>query len=322
MSSEPPADQGVEWLPTTCAPRRYPIEVYSGALLYGEDSGAALGDGQIVSNGWGELGAIALVGEATKPMPAELDVIWLSYAENTFYDGTFPLPFDRLADMFERGVRGPNGEPIHYDRVIVGMAPGGLVSLWLAAEATVHEVAAFQAAPLDMDWEQFTEGENVDRDAFVRDALLQTMSEAEIERLTRDGVARGLYERYRNQYVWTIQIVGEGRTPERAWVRTLNGERDLVRFDQAATRPTMAVPKQIDLQWAEAGHSYVAPVEFNSVEAMMAFEALSAEDPQQPLILLLDTTSNSAMVHVPFEQEQTSPKPIEIRAFWQTKSPL
>ena len=52
-----------------------------------------------------------------------------------------------------------------------------------------------------------------------------------VEHLTEHGVPSGLYARYRKQYVWTLQWLGRG-TPQRAWVRAQNGERDLIRFDE------------------------------------------------------------------------------------------
>lgn len=282
-----------EWLPTECAPRRYPVQILRGDLIFG-DAGVYIPDRRLVKNGWGEIGSTHIVGEDVKPLPTMLDLTWLSYAENVFYSGEFTLDHDRIADMFTRGFQAPTrDERATYGRIIVGMAPGGLISVWLAGAGIVHEVEAFTAQPCDVPWEEFA-GEGVDRREFIRAGLLRVMSQAELDHLTEHGIPSGLHARYRKQYVWSVQWLGRG-APQRAWVRALNGERDLIRFDRPAARPTTAVPRQIDLEWTEEDRSYCASIPFDDIEAMTAFEDLTKMDVQRPLIVQLAPTRSKPL---------------------------
>jgi hypothetical protein len=290
---EPGSSPRHEWLPTECAPKRYPVQLLHGDLIFG-DGGVYIPDGRLVKNGWGEIGSTHIVGEDVKPLPTTLDLTWLSYAEDVFYSGEFTLDHDRLADMFTRGLQAPTrDERAAYGRIIVGMAPGGLISVWLAGAGIVHEVEAFTAQPCDVPWEEFA-GQGVDRDEFIREGLLRVMSQAELDHLTEHGIPSGLYARYRKQYVWSVQWLGRG-APQRAWVRALNGERDLIRFDRPAARPTMAVPRQIDLEWTEEDRSYCASIPFDEIEAMTAFEDLTKMDVQRPLIVQLAPTRSKPL---------------------------
>ena len=112
-----------------------------------------------------------------------------------------------------------------------------------------------------------------------------------------------MYARYRKQYVWSVQWLGRG-TPQRAWVRALNGERDLIRFDRPADRPTMAVPRQIDFEWTEEDRKYCASISFDDIEAMTVFEDLTEMDTQRPLTVFLAPTSSKAL-HVSVGQARS-----------------
>ncbi len=292
-----------EWLPTECAPRRYPVEIVRGDLIFRDGSSVYIPDGRLVTNGWGEIGSTHIVGEDVKPLPTTLVLTWLSYAEDLFYSGEFTLDHDRLADMFNRGFQAPTrDERATYGRLIVGMAPGGLISVWLAGAGIVHEVEAFTAQPCDVPWQEFA-GEGVDRDEFIRAGLLRVMSQAELDHRTEHGIPSGLFARYRKQYVWRVEWVGRG-VPQQAWVRAQNGERDLVRFDRPAARPTMAVPRQIDLEWTEDDRHYCASIPFDDIEVMTAFEDLTKMDVQRPLIVRLAPTPSKPL-HVSVVQAPT-----------------
>lgn len=282
-----------EWLPTECAPRRYPVEIVRGDLFFA-DGGVYIPDGRFVMNGWGEIGSTHIVGEDVKPLPTTLDLTWLSYAENLFYSGEFTLDHERLADMFTRGFQAPTrDERATYGRLIVGMAPGGSISVWLAGAGIVHEVEAFTAQPCEVPWQEFA-GEGVDRDEFIRAGLLRVMSRAQLDHHIEHGIPSGLFARYRKQYVWRMQWLGRG-VPQQAWVRAQNGERDLVRFDRPPTRSTMAVPRQIDFEWTEDDRRYGASIPFDDIEVMTAFEHLTKQDGQRPLLVQLAPTPSKPL---------------------------
>lgn len=290
------------WLPTECAPRRYPVQILRGDLFFAE-GGGYIPDGRFVANGWGEIGSTHIVGDDEKPLPTTLDLTWLSYAEDLFHSGEFTLDHARLADMFNRGFQSPTRDAwATYGRIIVGMAPGGLISVWLAGAGIVHEVETFTAQPCEVAWQEFA-GEGVDRREFVRAGLLRVMSPTQLEHLTKHGIPSGLFERYRKQYVWRVEWLGRG-VPQRAWVRAQNGERDLIRFDRPLDRPTMAVPRQIDFEWTEDDRRYSAAIPFDDIEVMAAFEELTKLDVQRPLIVQLAPT-RSKPLHVSVVQAPT-----------------
>src|SRR5690606_26482489 len=121
---------------------------------------------------WGQMVSSHLVGPDLKPLPDRLEITFFSFLENQHYQGTFDLPYDDILAMFREG-ENPEGDPT-YDRIMVGVAPGGTVAVWLMGVAKTTEVFLGKADPVDLDLMAF--GEKIrDRDAYVQAELEDTI---------------------------------------------------------------------------------------------------------------------------------------------------
>ena len=142
-----------DWLPTECAPEDYPARIVRGTLRFPDGRSVYVPGDQLVRNGWGLRGSIHIVGDKLKPVPTHLDLRWFSYLEDRFYGGRFPLPSARMLEMFRAGAAPPEPGPrAAYNRIVVGMAPGGDISVWMGAQRIVREVATFRAPVVDLPW--------------------------------------------------------------------------------------------------------------------------------------------------------------------------
>ena len=278
------------WLPTESAPTDYPMEIVRGDLIFDDGSTLYIPDRRVIHNGWGEIGSTHIVADEFKPVPVALDLTWFSYTENAFYQGKFTLPKDKMETMFAAGLLSPlDGSEITYDRIIVGMAPGGDVSVWMGAETIVTETAVFKGTPVDLPFTEVIDNPAVAREGFIRSALEEALPEATLERLAKEGVPVGKWRDYTLRFAWMPALQGGG-TLRSVWVSTLNGEDEWLDFTQGQDfAPTRARPIRIRLYWeTTAGMDLMAEIDFDEAEVIAAFAKLTEGDPAPSLRLMLE----------------------------------
>ena len=146
-----------EWLPTECAPKMYPVWIVSGYFSSEEKIVAFVPNYDFVDNGWGKHGSTELVGSELKSLPDELFIEWFSFTENKFYKGTISLPKDTITALMEGGFPVID-KRLHqtYRYLLVGLAPGGTVAVWLrSSDGWVTEVGYYQAEETTRTLESF-----------------------------------------------------------------------------------------------------------------------------------------------------------------------
>ncbi|QRK10911.1 DUF2931 family protein [Archangium violaceum] len=287
-----------EWLPTESAPERFPVRLIRGDLFFADGRSIYVPDGRDVANGWGLRGSTHIVDEATKPVPVRLEVAWFSYTEDRFYQGAFELPAEAMTARFMAGVTDPlTGRPLGFERIIVGMAPEGLVSVWMSAGAEVVEMAAFVAPQGSLPWKKVLDNPEVSRADFIRQVLKAKLGADGLARFDREGVPKGLYQGYRVQYLWRPQITGDG-TPTGLWIRSFNGENAFIGpAGPAIARDTRPVPAEVQLDWtAPGGTELSAKISFDEAEIFAAFAKLSRGDASHQLALDIEVSGTAASV--------------------------
>mgnify|MGYP000226729917 FL=1 len=144
----------------------YPIRTYRG-VVYGKDGASKFGTSSnfifendcpfplfSISNGTPGLFKNAEEGEA-KDIPTHLDVSWLSYVEKCQYLlENQPLDSLKIAQLLAEKVYTPSrsediSPTIEEYNISVGLAPGGVVFVWLHSTARVIEVGRYQAKKIE-----------------------------------------------------------------------------------------------------------------------------------------------------------------------------
>ena len=136
-----------EWGISVNAPIGYPIHVYAGRV----------GPQYITSDLWcsteePDWGS-AYVNEGNDPneLPKDIDIVWFSFIENCFYNLQASLDYEKIEKLFKEGFeqRIRYGELHHttYNGLVVGLAPGGTVVVWVGkGYSPITEVGRFQAS--------------------------------------------------------------------------------------------------------------------------------------------------------------------------------
>ncbi len=303
-----------EWYPSACAPLNAPIEIISAQFLTRDQRPVRIPAGGAVNNGWGAAGPVAIVEPLLKSLPERLELSWFSYAENTFYQGDFALDAERLDALMEAGYLSPvTGKQATFDRILVGMAPGGAVALWLQGEQTSREAGFFLASERDMGWSSFSplsanRGEQVQ-------AMLETLldKEALAAALLSARAGDGRWQdAYRAHWSWSPKLISRGRLGS-LQIRYFNGERRQLAPERLPAEHPL--PAQLDLYWANPdGLSYGATIRFDFSEISGAFTQLAPGGPVQ-LNLEVDTLAASVGVFLQTATEAYTFRRVSVRVF-------
>ena len=282
------------WQARESAPKKYPMEVVSGTLFYhGQNQGLYVPDRVTLDNGWGEGRSSHITGADTKPLPDRLEITFFSYTENQFYIGKFKLPYDKILAMFKDGYYSASQDKdITYNQIVVGIAPGGSVSVWLAAVGRTTEVFFGQAEKADVEWRRILDNPKYTREEHVRLTVLESLKTPEaVAALRKNGIPFGLWrDTYRARYAWQPMFTGLSLTkgdPIRIG-RFFNGEQHFLthplnKTDAASTR---AIPGELSFVGAPpgaTGNPKSVELFFNEAEILDAFQKLGSNN--QPLQL-------------------------------------
>jgi hypothetical protein len=286
-----------KWLPSECAPQRYPVFLILGELFLADGKIVKIPDQRNVFNGWGQPGSIHIVGDAIKPVPVRLELRWFAYAEDQFYQGQFDLPHQLINDLFKAGVA--EGRHLHarseFEGIVVGMAPGGWVSVWLTAGAETVEVASFHAEPVELPWTSVSANAAISRPVYIERRLTELLGADGREQLRREGVPLSLFAEYHRRYRW-VPRVNAVSAVQALRIISFNGENAAIGpAGPAVPRNSRAVPAMVEVDWTPPdGGPKTARITFDETETFAAFRKLSQGDDKHSMTLDIDAAITGA----------------------------
>jgi hypothetical protein len=279
-----------DWMASNSAPRGCPIELIDGNFVF-PNKGSLYIPPKLLHAGWGMEVSKHVVGDDTKSLPDSFDITFYSYLEDKFYRGSFPLPHDRIADLFAEGftlhLNKRPSQHITYDAIVAGVAPGGAVAVWVSGISRQVEVFFGHAKEVDLDWHATLEmPSQIEREANRQKTLSNATTRDPLVAEMQKALPLGLWAAYRARYLW--QPVFEGmKPPERLGnVNYLNGERDYLELplDAAAQNARRPVPTLIVFTAFEAGRMRAYEVTFDEVEMLAVFPRLGRGDTPLELV--------------------------------------
>ncbi len=285
------------WQQSACVPCERPVRVLDGAFFSADGRGQALPRSELLSNGWGEVGSVALGAGGPKALPAGLAITWFSLAADRFYRGKFELPAPRLLQLFETGFRHPaTRAPSTWDTLLVGLAPGGRVVIWVSGGGLTVEAGHFVAPEVAIAWAAVPPSVTGPREDWVRAGLDRAVGEEGRRKLSEEGPTGERWDRFRWRWPWRPLLMGAaketGQPGERnepsLLLRGFNGECEFLTDLGAvsATQGTPALeatarsaPRSIVLRYSGAdGVRRAAYAEFDEAEIFAAFSELHGRD--------------------------------------------
>lgn len=279
-----------KWEENNNAPLGYPVEVYRGGLELKGGGYAGLSHHGTTSGteGWGSLGAG--ISNAEKTLPERLNVIWLSYAEDTFYTIDCAVDYDKMLRLFREGVdwKDASGDIRHetYDTIIVGYAPGGVVVIWIYGQGTQVEIGRYQGKKTVISDEEIRSLDYPDKLFFQQSYRDDTMNNPgiiplEVQEANKNKpIPYGVWDTYREKYLWRPTFVQNklgNHTFSMIYVRLemFNGEIEKL-FDDSLTKneyASRAILKRINFAWRDQDDQvYSGTVEFDEKTIFDAFK--------------------------------------------------
>lgn len=258
-----------------------------------------------------------------KLLPQEILISWLSYAEGCEYQlPSTAVDCEKIKALFEEGFMYPNflsSPPLRdgYDAIQVGLAPGGVVILWVAGMGRAVEVGRYQAERTDVDFDD----EDASRERVVyyrkiwRDRVLERTQPKE-KGVSRLPIPYGIWDKYRSRYRWKAVL----RTQDsHKYIRSIlceyyNGEEETLfgertwredqitkyhipphlQYDYLTDR---AIPHEMGLSWyGEDNTRYAVALTFDETEVLDAFSKAFAgqEDCSGELIIEVNSSKTNA----------------------------
>ena len=241
-------------------------------------------------------------------LPASVDMVWLSYKEDCFYRLKTAIDYEKIAKLFREGYeeRLPNGEVKHttYNTVVVGIAPGGVVVLWVGnAYFKITEIGRYQAEKIDLKEPPGLDSHQ--RLIFSKEDREETLnSDLAIPKAVREAnknkpIPFGLWDSYRDhQYQWypTFEIPNGriGDVDYQYW----NGEADTFFFTDFITleeHKDVFAPKELyhnirklplykEIRFtykAEDGIKYGVGLQFDWEDILATYKKVFGEHPEE-----------------------------------------
>lgn len=296
-----------EWQENINSPLGYPMEVYRGGLESQEGGYVSLNLGPTANkNGWGATGSGMSSGE--KALPNRLNLIWLSYAEESMFEINTKIDYEKMQALFETGykIKGASGaeKKANYDTIIVGFAPGGIIVVWVSGAGKQVEIGRYEGKKYTVPEAEIAKLDSNEKllfDANNRKRIMQNpnMVPLEIQEKNKGKeIPFGLWDEYRVKYNWSPVFSSNMKKIKvvNFHLEMVNGEKEtefgeLMNQSEAKER---AVPKLLNFGWRdETGQLYGGKIIFNEASVLKAFKEISKESSSLPVELHVEVNSQN-----------------------------
>jgi hypothetical protein len=277
------------WSATITNPHGYTVEIHEGYIADDIEVLAPFVNLGSIDQGWNYDGDGL---SSSNKIPTHFSLTWLGYADKKFWKATGKLPSDRILALFQQGYNHINSdnlpEHITYKHLAFGLAPGGMVVVWLSGLAQRVEIATYQAEETFVDNNSFWRNpENMNQKQFfdLHYSYIPPEIQAEIK---AHGLPVGRWEKYRKLYNYRFQTqLYKPDVKERfdRQIKYWNGEEEILQKGMLDTYRKKPLPSfmasfylDTKLEWGEA--------EFDDQEIMHAFETISQKHPGEPIDII------------------------------------
>lgn len=300
-----------KWSCVMSNPAAYPVQLYKGRFIFPKDKDYefTFSEGNLVNYHavWGQAGGGSY--EQVLSLPKALDVTWYSFAEDTFFRVNSPVDYGKLRALFSTSYmekRGTGSFEEHYDKIILGFAPGGVLVIWAAGTGRRQiEVGRYQAVKVSMDQPQESDSKVEYGNVFDKEWREEVLSDTAIipfgvqQAIMGKPIPYGYWDRLRIRYPWQPKFtLPTAIKTFDADFEFYNAERFV--FDESPQRmntESLGLPKDFYIKWFDHNNNRCAArFVFDEDEIFKKF-ALFFKDKNNPaaeLDIQIDTKTKIA----------------------------
>jgi len=273
-----------KWGVAVTVPREYPIEIHKGYLENDKKMMASFINTGLIQDGWTYDGDALSGGNE---LPTLLSLTWISYAEKKFWKIETEIDKttqDKIKQFFKEGYMNKdlNGVWSHitYKKITVGLAPGGIVILWLSGRNKKVEIAQYQAVETFVSVNEFYRNPDEDTQQEFYDYFYNAyISKETREYIKMNGVPVKLWKEYRTKYNYRFNIhfyKADKESSDRV-SEYVNGEKEVIKVEDLAGYQNKALPSYCRFWFS----IYNAEAEFDGEEILKTFKKLTAAHPDK-----------------------------------------
>jgi hypothetical protein len=295
-----------EWFAYETVPEGYSVEVWNGFLSNDAGKIVRLPHASEITGPWGKCGSIEMVGDDFKAIPTKLSLTWIAYTEKKCYTLEATLPSKIITDLFKEGYAtteyGSTVVHKNYNAIVIGMAPGGVVAVWvgLSNSTRLVEVAHYKAQETIITPDEYYKiNENVDRldqKQFYERLYSYTSDEIRNE-ITQNGIPYGLWDRYRTKNNWRCQMEFLGSQKARAIpLEMYNGEAEYLELEALthnSFKPRAILKKIYNLSWIDDTIVWQTKVSFEEAEIFDSFKNIFEEHKANQAELVIKVSADN-----------------------------
>ncbi|KFE97881.1 hypothetical protein IX38_19640 [Chryseobacterium luteum] len=282
-----------DWKETISCPPGYPVEVYKGGLQNlqeGTYTSLNLGLHRGLE-GWGSTGRS--MDSGVKPLPNHLNVVYLSYAEDKFFQVDCDLDYEKMASLFHKGydVKAASGSGKirheNYDTVIVGFAPGGVCVIWIEGGGRQTEIGRYQGKEVIIPQKEIDGLDSHNHLLFEPVYRKKMMKDPNIVPLAIQGkpIPYGIWDIYRKRYSWkpVFELQDSSILDNKTQVMLfyINGEIENIFTEKLPLKDfeKKTIPKRIVFSFKDKnGKDYGAMADIDEESAFNAFKEVYGEN--------------------------------------------
>lgn len=266
-----------EWNMNISTPKYYSIVNIKTELLYSNGSKNVYEEYIYAGMDWGSS-QTSRGSSHKQEIPTRLHTKWLSYREGEtgqLYEGTFDLPYDTILNLFRNGYiyQYTDSEIVkeEYTGISVGLAPGGVVALWVSGSHRRVQVGCWVADKLSADDELFASRGGQKK--WVKQLRSTDSYDNILDHIKNKPI--GQWEKYNQTYPYRYNVSFVDGEPESLLIETryYNGERFQSGIDDTVIR-SKACPKVIALEWKKGDDEYFACIQFEETYLFRSFEQM------------------------------------------------
>ncbi len=282
-----------EWYPSLTGPTNLPMKALQGAFTLRDGKKIGLPTEATVDQGWGEPGDTELREPQFKGVPVRVDVLWFSYAEDAFYRASLALPDAVIEPLLagEYAVPTPAGTA-KYDGIVVGLAPEGIMSVWVTGPGQRRRVAQGTGSRESADWKTYHPDMAISREQHISNELSRRLGADALAALRRAPVTGAFWRDAGISRTLQPVITGATTVEQVTW-RFADGETEQL-LGKAAMAPEArprSVPTGASVTFSLAGGiRYRAEVSLNAPTMLALAQKLAGDRTDAPLVVSVDVS--------------------------------
>lgn len=332
----PKSDKKYDFTVAACAPNLYPAEIIDGAFSLADGTSQYIPSGSILKTGWGGLTPTHISGPDLKALPTGFNLTWVSYVEKKFYKGSFQLDKELIASLFKQGFEDERKKHQIFDEIKAGVAPGGVVVVWVNGGGTQVEVGRFIAKSIEVTKENFIPDATISINQYLEENLKEDLPEQYQNNEFMDNIPLGLWDSYRKKYTWKPQVkfANDKSNVISMVIYYYNGEKI---FTHAENKEVLeykkrAIPKYLSIIWKDKNdNSFGARIKFGRIyeddddlrevqnEIFNTFKTIYNRVEQAELQIEIDKYNSHLKLFLVSEKDTVVLKKAKIKTFQKTK---